>query len=80
MKSLSTVRASRRASAYLRLVLGMLQITGVGMSLALLLYTGLTTPSLVAVVCTCLTTCISVMLFGASRKGIPVVSSSCRCS
>ena len=68
MKSLSTVRASRRASAYLRLVLGMLQITGVGMSLALLLYTGLTTPSLVAVVCTCLTTCISVMLFGSWSK------------
>ena len=68
MKSLSTVRASRRASAYLRLVLGMLQITGVGMSLALLLYTGLTTPSLVAVVCTCLTTCISVMLFGSKRN------------
>ena len=68
MKSLSTVRASRRVSAYLRLVLGMLQITGVGMSLALLLYTGLTTPSLVAVVCTCLTTCISVMLFGSWSK------------
>jgi hypothetical protein len=44
MKALSNVHANPRALAYLRLVLGMLQITGVGMSLALLLYTGVTTP------------------------------------
>jgi hypothetical protein len=68
MKALSNVRANPRALAYLRLVLGMLQITGVGMSLALLLYTGVTTPSLVAVVCTCLTTCVSVLLFGSWSK------------
>ena len=69
MKALSNIRANPRALAYLRLGLGMLQITGVGMSLALLLYTGVTTPSLVAVVCTCLTTCVSVLLFGSwSRK------------
>jgi hypothetical protein len=68
MKALSNVRANRRALAYLRLVLGMVQITGVGMSLALLLYTGVTTPSLVAVVCTCLTTCVSVLLFGSCSK------------
>jgi hypothetical protein len=68
MKALSNVRANRRALAYLRLVLGMVQITGVGMSLALLLYTGVTTPSLVAVVCTCLTTCVSVLLFGSESK------------
>ena len=68
VKALSNVRANPRALAYLRLVLGMLQITGVGMSLAFLLYTGVTTPSLVAVVCTCLTTCVSVLLFGSSSK------------
>jgi hypothetical protein len=68
VKALSNVRANPRALAYLRLVLGMLQITGVGMSLALLLYTGVTTPSLVAVVCTCLTTCVSVLLFGSWSK------------
>lgn len=55
---------------YVRLLLGILQITGVGMSLALLLYTGVTTPSLVAVVCTCFMTCVSVLLFGNwSKKG-----------
>jgi hypothetical protein len=64
VKTLSNVRYNPRALAYLRLLLGMLQITGVGMSLALLLYTGVTRPSLVAVVCTCLATCVSVLLFG----------------
>ena len=68
VKALSNIRANPRGAAYLRLVLGMLQITGVGMSLALLLYTGVTTPSLVAVVCTCLTTCVSVWLFGSWSK------------
>lgn len=68
MKSLSNVRAQPRALAYVRLLLGMLQISGVGLSLAFLLYTGVTTPSLVAVVCTCLITCVSVVLFGSWSK------------
>jgi len=68
VKSLSNVRAQPRALAYVRLLLGMLQITGVGMSLALLLYTGVTTPSLVAVVCTSFITCVSVLLFGNRSK------------
>lgn len=68
VKAITNIRANPRAAAYLRLVLGMLQITGVGMSLALLLYTGVTTPSLVAVVCTCLTTFVSVLLFGSWSK------------
>jgi hypothetical protein len=64
VKALSNIRDNPRALAYLRLVLAMLQITGVGMSLALLLYTGVTRASLVAVVCACLATCVSVLLFG----------------
>jgi hypothetical protein len=64
VKALLSVSEDPRALAYLRLVLGMLQITGVGMSLALLLYTGVTRASLVAVVCACLATCVSVLLFG----------------
>lgn len=71
VKAITNIRANPRAAAYLRLVLGMLQITGVGMSLALLLYTGVTTPSLVAVVCTCLTTCVSVLVFGRWSKSDP---------
>ena len=37
-----------------------------------------TTPSLVAVVCTCLTTCVSVVLFGAGRRKILAVSGGYR--
>lgn len=62
---------SQRALAFLRLFLGMLQIAGVGFSLALLLYTGVTTYSLVAVVVTCLVTSVSVLIFGSWSKRNP---------
>lgn len=54
-----------RVWALLRLVLGFLQISGTGLSLALLLSTGVTTVALVAVVVTALCTTVSVLLFGA---------------
>jgi len=68
MRRLSATNDSQRALAFLRLFLGMLQIAGVGFSLALLLYTGVTTYSLVAVVVTCLVTSVSVLLFGSWLK------------
>ena len=61
----------QRTLALLRLFLGMLQIAGVGFSLALLLYTGVTTYSLVAVVVTCLLTSVSVLIFGSWSKRNP---------
>ncbi len=71
MRRLSAVNDSQRALAFLRLFLGMLQIAGVGFSLALLLYTGVTTYSLVAVVVTCLVTSVSVLIFGSWSKRNP---------
>jgi len=65
------VNDSQRALTFLRLFLGMLQIAGVGFSLALLLYTGVTTYSLVAVVVTCLVTSVSVLIFGSWSKRNP---------
>jgi len=65
------VNDSQRALAFLRLFLGMLQIAAVGFSLALLLYTGVTTYSLVAVVVTCLVTSVSVLIFGSWSKRNP---------
>ena len=71
MKASSNVRAQPRTLAYVRLLLGILQITGVGLSLGLLVFAGITTPSLVAVVCTCLITCVSVLVFGRWSKSDP---------
>ncbi len=68
MKASSNLHANPRVQGHLRLALGMLQIAGVGMSLALLLFSGVTKLSLAAVVCTCLTTCVSVLLFGSWSK------------
>jgi len=65
------VNDGQRTLALLRLFLGMLQIAGVGFSLALLLYTGVTTYSLVAVVVTCLLTSVSVLIFGSWSKRNP---------
>jgi hypothetical protein len=59
-----------RSRAHLRLVFGMLQIAGVGFSLALLIQSGVTALSLAAVICTCAVTSVSVVLFGSwSKKG-----------
>lgn len=51
----------------LRFVLGMAQIAGVGLSLGLLLSSGLTPLALGAVLGTCLLTLTSLLLFG--RRG-----------
>jgi hypothetical protein len=48
----------------------MLQIAGVGFSLALLINSGVTALSLAAVICTCAVAGISIVLFGNwSKKG-----------
>lgn len=56
------------ARAKLRFVLGMAQIAGVGVSLGLLVSSGLTPLALGAVVATCLLTAVSVLLFGGPRR------------
>jgi len=52
----------------LRFVLGMGQIAGAGLSLGLLVFSGLTPLALGAVVATCLLTGVSVVLFGSHRR------------
>jgi len=58
--------AGRPSTAHgkLRFVLGMAQIAGVGLSLGLLVSSGLTPLALGAVVATCLLTGVSLLLFG----------------
>jgi hypothetical protein len=46
----------------------MIQIAGVGLSLALLVYSGVTKLPLAAVICTCAVTSVSVVLFGNWSK------------
>jgi hypothetical protein len=48
----------------------MVQIAGVGLSLGLLVSSGLTPLALGAVVVTCLLTTISVLLFGGRDRGL----------
>ena len=52
----------------LRFVLGMAQIAGVGLSLGLLVSSGLTPLALGAVMATCLVTAASVLLFGGRSR------------
>lgn len=59
----------RRASA--RPALGVLQMSVAVTSLVLLFETGLTRAAMVAVVCTCVLTTISVVLFGRGRQPGP---------
>lgn len=51
----------------LRFALGVLQMTGVGLSFALIVWRGIAPPTLVAVVLTSAATAISVLLFGGRR-------------
>jgi hypothetical protein len=60
--------APSRAGHSLRFVLGMAQIAGVGLSLGLLVSSGLTPLALGAVMATCLVTAVSVLLFGSHRR------------
>jgi len=53
----------------LRFVLGMAQIAGAGLSLGLLVFSGLTPLALGAVVATCLLTGVSLLLFRGWRRG-----------
>lgn len=55
----------KRRWALVRLLLGMAQILGAAFSLGLLITTGLTAASLLAVVLTGICTTLSVLLFGA---------------
>jgi hypothetical protein len=57
-----------KSRAHLRLLFGMVQIAGVGFSLALLIQSGVTALSLIAVICTCAVTSVSVALFGSWSK------------
>ena len=52
----------------LRFVLGMAQMAGAVAALAILLMTGVTTASLIAVVSTSLLTTVSVLLFGSGCR------------
>jgi hypothetical protein len=54
--------------AIVRLVLGLLQMAGAGISLALLIETGINVRSLISVVVTGLLTSTSVLLFGSARS------------
>jgi len=53
----------------LRFVLGMAQIAGVGLSLGLLVSSGLTPLAVGAVLGTCLLTAASLLLFARPRRG-----------
>lgn len=57
--------------AALRLILGLLQMGGAALSMALLLNTGLNTRSLTCVVITGLFTTLSVLLFGSRQPSLP---------
>lgn len=57
----------QRRWTIVRLLLGLAQIFGAGFSVALLVKTGLSPASLIAVVTTCVLTTGSVLLFGGRR-------------
>ena len=60
-------RRDERSWAIVRLALGMTQMAGAVVSLVLLVETGVTAVTLATVVVTCVSTSVSVLLFG-SRK------------
>ena len=58
-----------RARAFLRIGFGAAQLLGATMSGVLLLETGVTRWSLLAVILTCVLTTVSVLVFGDRRRG-----------
>lgn len=63
----TNVRTIRRW-AFVRLILGFLQMFGAVFSVTLLVRTGVTVPALIAVTVTGVLTTVSVLLFGARRS------------
>ena len=60
---------AERAWTFIRLTLGVLQMTGAAVALGLLVAGGVTALALILVVLTCLLTTISVVLFGGHTSG-----------